>query len=204
MHLIPRPLEFAPSIGDYKLLTNVDRLYVIRKVIGDDYGISSEAIVKCRRTLLCPQSRRWLLWHFQWIYCEMPTDCISSAMLSVIIVAFPVKLLWNVDELYFVRKVIGDDCGISSEATVKCRWTVFRPQSRRWLLWHFHWSYCEMPTDCIPFESRRWLLWHFHWSYCEMPTDCIPFKSRRWWLCVAMSRSHKLITLASNTTHKIV
>jgi hypothetical protein len=30
-------------------------------------------------------------------------------------------------------------------------------------------------------------------------------RNEGWWLlCVVMSRSHKLITLASNTTHKIV
>jgi hypothetical protein len=128
----------------------------------------------------------------------MPTNYISSAKLSVIIVAFPVKLLWNADELYFVRNVVGDDCGISGEATVKRRRTVFHPQSRRWWLWHFRWSYCEMPMDCISsaklsvtivafplklpwnadglysFESRRWWLWHFQWSYCEMSTNCIP------------------------------
>jgi hypothetical protein len=128
----------------------------------------------------------------------MSTECMSSVKSSVMIVAFPVKLLWNADELYFVRKVVGDYCGISSEATVKRRRTVFRPQSRRWWLWHFRWSYCEMPMDCISsakssvtivafplklpwnadglysFESRRWWLWHFQWSYCEMSTNCIP------------------------------
>jgi len=91
----------------------------------------------------------------------MSTDCMSSVKSSVMIVAFPVKLLWNADELYFVRKVVGDYCGISSEATVKRRWTVFRPQSRRWWLWHFQWSCCEMPMDCIPSTKSSVMIMEF-------------------------------------------
>jgi hypothetical protein len=78
----------------------------------------------------------------------MPMDCIPSAKPSVS-VSFPppsIKCRHNKS----IHKVVGDYCVISSKATVKCRRTVVRPQSRRWWLWHFQWSYCEMSMDCNP------------------------------------------------------
>jgi hypothetical protein len=71
MHLMPRPLEFAPSVGefvsDYELPTNADGRDSVCKVISD-YVIFT--------TL-----------------CKMSTDCNSFAKSSVMIVAFPKKLL---------------------------------------------------------------------------------------------------------------
>jgi hypothetical protein len=62
MHLIPRPLKFAPSVSDFvsdfELPTNADGLYAVRKVVGDDCGISSEATVKCRWIVFRLQSHR--------------------------------------------------------------------------------------------------------------------------------------------------
>ena len=122
---MPRPLEFAPSVGDF---------------VGN-----CDLPTKYRRTGIHLQSRWWWLWHFQWHYCEMPMDCNPSAKSSVM-----KWLLWNADGLESVHKVIGDGCGISSDATVKCRRNGIHPQSRRWWLWHFQRRYCEMSMDWNP------------------------------------------------------
>jgi hypothetical protein len=55
------------------------------------------ATLQCRRTIIRPQSHWWWWWHFQWSYCEMSMAYNSFAKASAMMVAFPVKLLWNAD-----------------------------------------------------------------------------------------------------------
>ena len=119
---------------------NTDGLESICKVVGDGCGISSDITVKCRWTVIRLQSRRW--WNG---YCEMLTNCNPFATSSMM-----KWLLWNADGLESVHKVIGDGCGISSDATVKCRRNGIHPQSRRWWLWHFQRRYCEISMDWNP------------------------------------------------------
>ena len=44
---------------------NIDRLESIRKVVSDGCGISYNAILKCQRNRIRPQSHQLWLWHFQ-------------------------------------------------------------------------------------------------------------------------------------------
>ena len=117
MHLMPRPLEFTPSIGDF--ISNFDLLTTYQ------------------RTGICPQSRRWWLWHFQWRNYEMPmdwnpstqslmikwllwnTDGLNPSAKSSVIKS----LLWNADRLESVRKVVGDKMAtVKCQRTGICRW----------------------------------------------------------------------------------
>jgi hypothetical protein len=134
------PMDWNPSATSsviivaiiVTLLWNADGLESVCNVVGDSCGIYSDATVKCWRTGIRPQRHRWWLWHLQWHNCKMLTDWNPSATSSVMVVAFPVTLLWNADEMQSVHNIVGDGCGISSDATVKCRRTVIRRYGLRW------------------------------------------------------------------------